>query len=63
MNKLDFTFATIRRLPPHWLDRLVSPAGTRRFAARRLFVRLPRGQAFDPAWRDAAEALLTGRFH
>ena len=63
LDLLDFLIATIRRLPPHWLDRLVSPAGTRRFAARRLFVRLPRAPAFDPAWREEAEELLATVFH
>ncbi|MFZ4396065.1 MAG: B12-binding domain-containing radical SAM protein [Kiritimatiellia bacterium] len=63
LDLLDFLVAIIRRLPPHWLDRLVSPAGTRRFAARRLFIQLPRGRAFDRAWREEAEALLAGMFH
>ena len=63
LDLLDFPIATIRRLPSHWLDRLVSPAGTQRLAARRLFVLLPRRHTFDPAWRDEAEALLAGIFH
>ena len=63
LDLLDVLIATIRHLPSHWLDRLVSPAGTRRFAARRLFIRLPRGRACDPGWRAAAEALLASVFH
>jgi len=63
LDMLDFLIATIRRLPSHWLDRLVSPAGTRRFAARRLFVRLPRGRRIDTEWRQEAEKLLAGVFH
>ena len=63
LDLLDALIATIRRLPPHWLDRLVSPAGTRRFAARRLFVQLPRGHAFDASWCQEAEELLAKTFH
>jgi hypothetical protein len=63
---LDLLFAAIaavRRMPGHWLDRLVSPAGTRRLAARRVLMRLPRGRKFDPGWRAAADGLLAGVFH
>jgi len=63
---LDLLFAAIaavRRMPGHWLDRMVSPAGTVRLAARRVLMRLPRGRAFDPGWRAAAEGLLAGVFH
>ncbi|MCX6998380.1 MAG: B12-binding domain-containing radical SAM protein [Kiritimatiellaeota bacterium] len=63
LDLLDELIATIRRLPSHWLDRLVSPAGTRRYAARRLFIRLPRGHPWNPGWRDTAEALLAEVFH
>jgi radical SAM superfamily enzyme YgiQ (UPF0313 family) len=63
LDLLDFLIATIRRLPSHWLDRLVSPAGTHRLAARRLFVLLPRRHTFAPAWREEAEALLAEKFH
>jgi hypothetical protein len=63
LDLLDALIATIRRLPAHWLDRLVSPPGTRRLAARRLFVQLPTGADFDRSWQEEAEALLGGVFH
>ena len=63
LDLLEFLLATIRRLPPHWLDRLLSPAGTRRLAARRLFVQLPRKHTFDPEWIQEAEELLAAAFH
>ena len=63
LDLLEFLTTTIRRLPAHWLDRLVSPPGKRRFVARRLFVRLPHGRAFDRGWKDAAESLLAESFH
>jgi len=63
LDLLDFLIATLRHLPSHWLDRLLSPSGVRRLAARRLFVQLPRGRAFDLSWRYEAEALLGTTFH
>lgn len=63
LDLLEDLVALIRRLPTHWLDRLVSPPGRPRLAARRLFVKLPRGSAFDPGWRVEAEALLADAFH
>ncbi|MEI8244008.1 MAG: radical SAM protein [bacterium] len=63
LDLLDALMATIRAIPSHWLDRLVSPADTRRFTARRLFVLLPRGKPFDAAWCDEAEELLRKTFH
>jgi len=63
LDLLDFLIATIRRLPSHWLDRLVSPPGTRCFAARRLFVQLPKRTKFDVAWIAEADTLLAQYFH
>jgi hypothetical protein len=63
LDLLDAMIAAVRRLPPHWLDRLVSPADRRRFASRRVFVRLPAGRRFDPEWRAEAEQLLSYAFH
>ncbi len=63
LDLLEVLIATLRRLPSHWLDRLVSPPGRRRLAARRIFIQLPRRPAFDPRWRAAAETLLAGGFH
>jgi hypothetical protein len=63
---LDLLFAAIaavRKMPGHWLDRMVSPAGTRRLAARRVLMLLPRGRKFDPGWRAAVDGLLASVFH
>ncbi len=63
LDLLDSLVANMKRLPSHWLDRLVSPPGRPRLAARRLFVHLPRAPRFDPAWCVEAEALLAAAFH
>ena len=63
LNLFDFLIAAFDKLPGHWLDRLVSPPGQKRFCARRLFVKLPRSHSFDPAWTDEVEDLLSSRFH
>ncbi len=63
LDLLDVLVAELRRLPDHWLDRLVSPPGGRRLAARRLFVKTPRGAHWSAGWTDAAEALLAEHFH
>jgi radical SAM superfamily enzyme YgiQ (UPF0313 family) len=63
LDLLDQLLATLRSAPSHWLDRLVSPAGTRRLAARRVFLRLPRGIRFDSGWQREAEALLAATCH
>jgi radical SAM superfamily enzyme YgiQ (UPF0313 family) len=63
LDLLDAAIAAVRRMPGHWLDRMVSPAGTRRLAARRVLMQLPRSRAFDPGWRAAVDGLLAGVFH
>ncbi len=63
LDLLEALIAALRRLPSHWLDRLVSPPGRRRLAARRLFIHLPHRPAFDPRGRAAAKALLASVFH
>jgi radical SAM superfamily enzyme YgiQ (UPF0313 family) len=63
---LDLLFAAIaavRKMPGHWLDRMVSPAGEKRLAARRVLMQLPRGRSFDPSWRAAVDGLLASVFH
>jgi hypothetical protein len=60
---LDELISAARRLPAHWHDRLVSPPGVIRLAARRLFVSLPRAARCTPAWVADAEALLADAFH
>ena len=63
LDLIDHLIDTLRRLPGHWLDRLVSPPGKPRLAARRLMIRLPCHAVFSMAWRDAAETLLETTFH
>ncbi len=63
LDLFDFLIAAFDKLPGHWLDRLISPPGQKRLCARRLFVKLPRGNAFDPAWIAEVEDLLCARFH
>jgi len=64
LDLLDALTGVLRARPGHWLDRLVSPpGGPARLCARRLFVKLPRGNAFDPAWIRAAEETLAAQYH
>lgn len=63
LDLLDRLLAEIRRLPSHWLDRLVAPPGKRILAARRLFVRPVRGIAVDREWVDACDDLIAGYSH
>lgn len=63
LDLFDALIATLEKLPGHWLDRLVSPPGERRLCARRLFVKLPRGGRFDPAWMNDVEDLFAAHFH
>jgi len=64
LDLLDMLAGVLRALPGHWLDRLVSPpGGPTRLCARRLFVKLPRGHAFDPSWIHDAEATLAEHYH
>lgn len=63
LDLFDHLIAAFRKLPGHWLDRLVSPPGQRRLCARRLFVKLQRGKPYDPAWVSDAEDLLAAHFH
>ena len=63
LDLLYAAIAAVRRMPGHWLDRLVSPGGTTRYAARRVMVMLPRGRKFYPGWRAAVDGLLASVFH
>jgi len=63
LDLFDALIEAFKKLPGHWLDRLVSPPGQRRLCARRLFVKLPRGMRFDPAWIEDVEDLLAAHFH
>lgn len=63
LDLLDLLIEELRRLPGHWLDRLVSRPGSRQLAARRLFVKVPRGVRWSSGWKDGAETLLAEYFH
>jgi len=63
LDLFDDLIAAFEKLPSHWLDRLVASPGQKGLCARRLFVKLPRGQHVDPAWIDDVEDLLAARFH
>lgn len=63
LDLFDALIDALKKMPEHWLDRLVSPPGQRRLCARRLFVRLPRGKKIDPAWAGEVEDLLASHFH
>jgi len=63
LDLLDSLLAALRRLPSHWLDRLVAPAGKRILAARRLFVSPAPGTVLDPDWIRAADDLLAEHSH
>jgi len=63
LDLFDYLISAFDKLPGHWLDRLISPPGQKRLCARRLLVKLPRGNSFDPAWIDEVEDLLSSRFH
>jgi radical SAM superfamily enzyme YgiQ (UPF0313 family) len=63
---LDFVeslIVVIRRLPSHWLDRLVSPLDQKKHVARRLFIKIDNLVTLDPAWRAETENLLENAFH
>lgn len=63
LDLLDFLIGVFKKLPGHWLDRLVSPPGQKQRCARRLFIKLPRGKSIGSSWIAEAEALLSQHFH
>lgn len=63
LELLDRLVSELRRLPSHWLDRLVAPPGRRILAARRLFVRPVRDAAISQEWLDACGELLAEYSH
>jgi len=63
LDLLETMLDAIRRMPPHWLDRLVSPPGQHVYAARRVLILLPRARPFDASWCAAAEGMLANAFH
>ena len=63
LDLLEHLIDVFKKMPDHWLDRLVSIPGTHQFSARRLFVKIPRGSQFDSSWIEEAEACLAEHFH
>jgi hypothetical protein len=62
LDLVDSLIATLRRCPPHLLDRYAAAANRNLMVARRILIRLPGGRRFDPAWIQEAESLLAGAF-
>lgn len=63
LDLLERLLAELRRIPSHWLDRLVAPPGRRILAARRLFVRPARGARLSRDWLTACDDLLASASH
>ncbi len=63
LDIVDELVAVMRRLPSHWLDRLVSPLGQKKMVARRLFIKLAPQAMIDAAWKDETEYVLSEAFH
>lgn len=63
LDLIHTLITAIRHMPRHWLDRMVSPPGTHRLAARRIMLQLPRKHYFTLDWQYAAEKLLANVFH
>jgi radical SAM superfamily enzyme YgiQ (UPF0313 family) len=63
LDIVDEFVAVMRRLPSHWLDRLVSPLGQKKMVARRILIKLAPQATIDPSWKEEAEYLLSEAFH
>jgi radical SAM superfamily enzyme YgiQ (UPF0313 family) len=59
---LEALIKTIKKQPPHLLDRYASAELFGQIASRRLFIRLQKGRTYDAAWREQAEELLGRHF-
>ncbi len=59
---LEAMIETIKKQPPHLLDRYASAALFDQIASRRIFVRLKKGCKYDAIWRDQVEELLGRHF-
>jgi len=59
---LESLIKTIKKQPPHLLDRYASAELFGQIASRRIFVRLKKGRKYDAAWREQAEELLGRHF-
>lgn len=62
LDLVDSLIDTLRRCPPHLLDRYAAAANLNLMAARRIMISLPSGRRFDPAWIEETESLLAGAF-
>ena len=59
---LEAMIETIKKQPPHLLDRYASAELFGQIASRRIFVRLQKGREYDAAWREEVEELLGRHF-
>jgi hypothetical protein len=59
---LEAMIETIKKKPPHLLDRYASAELFGQIASRRIFVRLQKGREYDAAWREQVEELLGRHF-
>ncbi|MCC7299505.1 MAG: radical SAM protein, partial [Verrucomicrobia bacterium] len=59
---LEAMIETIKKQPPHLLDRFASAELFDQIASRRIFVRLKRGRNYDAAWCEQVEELLGRHF-
>jgi hypothetical protein len=62
LELLETLIATIKKQPPHLLDRYASAELFGQIASRRLFVRLQKGRTYDAVCREQAEELLGRHF-
>ena len=62
LELLETLIATIKKQPPHLLDRYASAELFGQIASRRLFVRLQKGRTYDAVWRGQVEKLLGRHF-
>jgi hypothetical protein len=62
LELLETLIATIKKQPPHLLDRYASAELFGQIASRRLFVRLEKGRKYDAAWQGQVEKLLGRHF-
>jgi hypothetical protein len=62
LELLETLIATIKKQPPHLLDRYASAELFGQIASRRLFVRLEKGRKYDAVWCEQVEELLGNHF-
>jgi radical SAM superfamily enzyme YgiQ (UPF0313 family) len=63
LDFIESLITMIRRLPSHWLDRLISPLNHKKVVSRRLFIKINPLVTMDPSWLAEAEDLLENAFH